>query len=80
MINDLISECCQALPLGQVHDVDGVKLGFCRHCRDHATFTREWDEPSPTIAVTVFVVIYHILTTPWRVIKSIANAIRPRPF
>jgi hypothetical protein len=39
----LLSTCCGAPPLGEIHD----GLGLCRRCRDHATFTSEEDVGDP---------------------------------
>ena len=35
-----ISNCCEALPIGEVHD----NLGFCSKCNEGATFEEEMEE------------------------------------
>lgn len=39
-IFDQHSACCDAPPLGETCN----SAGTCRHCRDHTTFTRRYDE------------------------------------
>jgi|TARA_Y100000034_G_scaffold74552_1_gene89645 hypothetical protein len=35
-----VSNCCDALPLGETYD----DMGFCSKCREHAIFEEEEDE------------------------------------
>jgi len=36
----MISDCCGALPLGELYD----NFGLCSECRDHCCFDEEGDE------------------------------------
>ena len=38
--DDIVSNCCGALPLGETHD----DMGFCSECREHAGFEGEENE------------------------------------
>ena len=40
---EYLSECCDAIPIGELSDKDGdhYRLGFCNRCQDNAVFTKE---------------------------------------
>lgn len=47
-MNNLRSHCCEAAPLGDTHTggcPDGLRMGICSHCREHAAFA---DGEQPT--------------------------------
>jgi len=42
---DFISECCGALPFGELDDYGADEpLGLCTRCKEHSTFYLESDE------------------------------------
>lgn len=45
-MSPLISTCCQAPPLGNWHEIEGLNIivGMCRDCRDHCEFERDDDD------------------------------------
>jgi len=39
-----LSNCCGALPLGELYDANGQKHAFCSRCREHAVFFEDNEE------------------------------------
>lgn len=40
----ILSNCCGAECLTEIHETDGVKMNICRSCKEHAEFVESCDE------------------------------------